>query len=101
MPIREGIITEIINIFNECEQTMRKAMLVMPEKICNYLEQEAFLFSFDSTKDELQFRWKEKKKKDRKIRRKQKKETYDSFQLREQTSIVAKISRNAFPWEGK
>lgn len=56
LPIREGIITEIINIFNECEQTMRKAMLVMPEKICNYLEQEAFLFPFDSTKDELQFR---------------------------------------------
>lgn len=46
---------------------MRKAMLVMPEKICNYLEQEAFLFPFDSTKDELQFRWKEKKKKKEKI----------------------------------
>lgn len=40
---------------------------------------------------------KRKKKKDRKIRRKQKKETYDSFQLREQISIVAKISRSTFP----
>lgn len=97
LPIREGIITEIINIFNECEQTMRKAMLVMPEKICNYLYCRKPFFS-RSIRQRTNYSFVEKKeKKDRKIRRKQKKETYDSFQLREQISIVAKISRSTFP----
>lgn len=97
LPIREGIITEIINIFNECEQTMRKAMLVMPEKICNYLYcRKPFLSR--SIRQRTNYSFVEKKeKKDRKIRRKQKKETYDSSQLREQISIVAKISRSTFP----
>ena len=94
-----------MNASKPCEK-----MLVTPEKICNYLERRRpFLFSFDSTKGELQFCRKKKKKKEKeKIQKREKerererrekgreeKKYTSSFQLREKISIVGKISREA------
>ena len=58
-----------MNASKPCEK-----MLVTPEKICNYLERRRpFLFSFDSTKGELQFCRKKKKKRKKKRYKKERK----------------------------